>query len=261
MKVFGLTRFSVLAGKGLRQTQDLPYEQRAEHIFCAERMHHRTRLFRAFVAPELRLMTKQNRQFRHLVFISPEMPLIWKLRLRKSLIGIRHKIVRVRADENLLLKAKATVAVLAKGDEFFTFRVDDDDALPNGYMRSILANRPTEPGYKALSCDEGYYVKKLPRNRYLVDRRNVPLIAIGLGLYVSKGAEPRTIFCLGNHKKIIEKVEVIRITSPWWLRTVHGSNDSMSKLKDGKIYSPGQVERLIQREFPALEHSKAMSAL
>jgi hypothetical protein len=261
MKVFGLTRFSVLAGVGLKQTRHLPYEQRAEHILGDARLDHRMRLFRAFVIPELRLMTKQNKQFRHLVFISPEMPLIWKLRLRMSLIGIRHKVVTVRADENLIYKARQTVADLANGDEFFTFRVDDDDALPSGYMRCVLDNKPAAPEYKALSCDEGYFIKKLPRDRYLVDRRKVPLIAIGLGLYVPKGADPKTVFCLGNHEKINEQVSVERIMSPRWLRTVHDTNDSMLKLKDGKIYSPNQMAHLIQREFPALTPSRAMACL
>jgi hypothetical protein len=262
MKIFGLTRFSVLASEGLRQTRDVPYEQRAAQIFSEERLHHRMRLFRAFVVPELRAMTRQSRDYRHLVFISPEMPLMWKLRLRQSLFGVRHKIVLVHKGENFVTKANRVVTSLSSGSDVFTFRIDDDDALPSGYLKSLLENIPTQPLYKGISWEEGYYIKKMTDDKYLVRQMSMPLIAIGLGLYSPRGAETKTIFCLGNHAKINEKVDALeRLSSPRWIRTVHGTNDSMARLKEGEIYSSAETKTFLAREFPALDASKAMAAL
>jgi hypothetical protein len=251
----------VLASGGLRQTRDLPYEERAEHIFSDKRMQHRTQLFRAFVVPELKLMTEQNPHFCHLVFVSPEMPSVWRAQLDEALERVRHQIVPVEQDENLINKARSTAAMLAEGDEFLSFRVDDDDALPSGYMQSLLDHWPGGNSYKAVAWEEGYFIKKLPRNRYMVDRRHSPLIAIGLGVYSPRTLPAKTVFCFGNHKKIDEKIEVVRLIRPRWIRTVHDTNDSMARLSEGKLHSQNQFFALLDREFPAIDKESADACL
>lgn len=261
MLIFGLTRYSVLSATGLRQTRDFTYEERVAHLLSDERLAKRMRLFQAFVAPELQIMSKNHQGFRHLVFVSPELPAIWLKRLRKSLAGIRHKIVSIAPEENLKDKARASVADFSSGAPFFTFRVDDDDALPSGYLDCILSNQPTDGTHRALSFDEGYFIRKRNRGSFAVELRSKPLIAIGLGLYSPAGAEPKTIFCLGNHKTINQFVPVTHLASPHWLRTIHDTNDSEARVRNKNLYTRPQLKRLLTEEFPALTLSRVISAL
>jgi hypothetical protein len=261
MQFIGLTRFSVLAGGGLKETHKLSYAERASLMFREARLHNRMRLFRSFVVPELRVMTKAHRDFRHIVFISPELPLMWKLRLQKSLIGVRSKVVEVGANDNLHERMRASVAKLAKGRAVFTFRVDDDDALPHGYLHAVLGASRDWTDYKAVSFDEGYFIKRMSSGRFIVERRNIPYIAIGLGLFAPAGAEARTIFCLGNHMKIARKVDVHHFDNPPWIRTVHPTNDSRLKMTEGQTLSQREAIELIAREAPVLEPSRALAAL
>jgi hypothetical protein len=223
MVVIGMTRFSIVTESTLLSFpphRGDSYKDVFESIYDKTRMSRRLELFKNVCLASIKcLKFAEGVDFYYLVFISSEMPEVWRNKLVQTLPPFA-RLVSVDKDENFF---GVTLREMRKiNSTAFTFRLDDDDGLCHDYLRLVQAN--AQYG-KVLSFDKGWYVSGGIAG-YGVRIKETPNIAIGLGYYGDK-----TIYNLGNHT-LIE--DAVRLTGkPYWVRTVHDQN--ISGVKDNSL--------------------------
>lgn len=252
--IIGLTRFSVVTEKTLQSfvsTRGKALSEAEDVIFNDQRMERRFSLFEYFCFSTHKRLSKENYNFYGIVFISKNMPAKWKDRLYALIEPFSSlNIVEISPDASFHEEVTRAVKSLSNGKHAFTFRIDDDDALPSGFCEDVLNVYANVKHLDVLSFDNGLQVARYGDDHYRVWSRNYPLIAIGLGVYDLE-SEGKTIFHLGDHSRMSEKFNVIHLErEASWLRIVHPDNDSrLGTVDKEKISKAGFIKKYEER-FP-----------
>lgn len=228
--VVGIVRFSVLSTKPspFLAYQDRTFDEIASHILDEHRLAKRFQLFESICLPSMDAQSDSN--FSLLVVAPQLLPDRWKFRLT-VLASTRPYLKIFYADEKNFRMAKCSTYVLdlISEDTFYTFRLDDDDALSCDFIERI--NRMLSPALAghAVSHCKGYYLD-IDNGLYKIRPRVVPNLAVGFG-YISHKNSPRTLFDVSEHHLNFHNwcPVITDARRDTFLAVTHGANDTGEK--------------------------------
>ena len=265
-RIVGIVRFSVLSTRPspFHAYRERTFEEITAAIRDEARLVERFRLFEAICLPALD--GQDDPDFQLLVVAPRLLPPRWKSRL--AFLASERPYVRLHyADETDFLIAdcsKIVFDMLETRGLFFTFRLDDDDALARTFVsraRSYLV--PPLAGH-GLSFCKGYFFQ-IRDEAYRISQQIRPNIGAGLG-FISSGRTPQTIFDISElHPGLPKRVPVITdATRDSFLVTAHGSNDSgKARPVDEAPMSTEQAAKALRQlgftvELELLDHLRKM---
>jgi hypothetical protein len=239
----------------------LELKLRREQLYEEKRLDIRWHLFEFFTLPSLEAAATRFSDFVHLLAVSSIAP-DW-FRERAHACASRKsgwlKIIEINPDESFMVRVRDTVSLIARGRRIFNYRVDDDDALSPDFIDVLKGVGKIQDG-QVLSFDRGIYVQRCGEMSYYVQERDYPKIAIALGVFCSfPFAE--CVFDLPVHTRIpTERVVNIR-DKVYWLRTLHGQNDSGTRAEAGPTLNLRDACSVLTPRFGHITLQEALPAL
>lgn len=231
IKTIGLLRFSVLTPTYYSE-RFKTLDETAAHLFSAERMELRFRLFEHLCLPSL--LRQSDRQFDMVILTAERMPAPYLERLAGLLAPHDNMhLVPVGTDNHYKLLQQGYNVVPADGASHrCLFRLDDDDALDRDYVARL---RRLAAGLLPLQADNTPFVLAFNRGFYLRDAgddapevfdacERAPLSAgTAIVAPARHGVNPYRF----NHRKYAQHFNTYSdISCPSFLRTIHGDNKS-----------------------------------
>lgn len=230
-------------------------------LFEPERLEGRLKYFETITLPSL--VDQTDRDFRMMVLSSELMPEPFQARLRELLNDM------LGADRvQLMFRPKGSAGQYLRdavnesmADKIVAQTVlDDDDAVAKDFVEMLRYYGPL-----ALADDhnpDDYVFLSFPRGLTLgieggalswLDRRHVPYTNLGLAL-VAPGNTRRNPF-MTSHKRVGERHPSMMITHkrPYYLRAIHGLNDSSAHHTGGESLRAGDVDAALDY-FPFLRN-------
>ncbi|MDR6951714.1 hypothetical protein J2X65_001063 [Ancylobacter sp. 3268] len=229
----GLTRFSLVTQDSLtwfESTRYLSLEDAKKLVFDQGRLMLRLEIFRRYALPTYAVLTKQPQSYA-LIIINADLPAFCQKRLREMIAPYPNiRIVQVRGGQSFKTPPKRVSVELAAGGRLFSYRFDDDDALPPSYIDMIRSHAETLADGTVISPINGWTIAPAPDDGIQMQSSELPCLALGLGV-ISSAERYLSAFQLGNHMTVHKRFPVHLISSerPLWLRTRHGYNDSVKR--------------------------------
>lgn len=242
-------------------------------LFDEGRLAQRLKYFEEITLTSLEGQTDPD--FRHLVLSSTLMPAPWQARLREvtfDMLGEDRATILFRPEGSAGHILKDAIA-RQYGERVVTQVVlDDDDAVSVDFVAALkgyvaVAKRdPLNPKpYTFLSFPRGYTLGIEDGKPAWLSPRYVPYTNLGLAL-VAPGNTRRNPF-LTSHKKIGARHPSMMITHlrPFYLRAVHGLNDSRAHKSDDVLPAQRMGEAIgyfpwLARHFPDLRQGGDVAA-
>jgi hypothetical protein len=255
MKFVGITRFNVVTQRTLgsfRVTRDKTLEEAQAMIYQDDRMEARFALLSAFCLPTYKMLNSQEASSRGLILISRSMPERHKNRVHRMCQDIPGvNIVEMEDDHRVGDISLKEATKIAEGERLFTYRYDDDDALPRDYLSRISRLASDAVDGTVISLNIGYNLGRFSETNFRIRERDYPMNAFGLGL-VSSAGKYQTIFQKGNHVTISD-TPIIHDRSPAsFLAAVHGGNDSRIGEMRVSNMTADQVLEVLADRFPQI---------
>jgi hypothetical protein len=253
LSYFGLTRFSVVTETNrneFRATRRSPsYADAANAVLFDKRLDQRFALFETFALPSIRTLMSREPGYWHFIAISDRLPERYATHMR-SLLGDLPRVRTLVIGQHDDVRDAFRAAVAGNGSEapVFTFRLDDDDALADNYLELVRGALEGCSRDVVVAIDDGFLLETAG-GLYRLRKKNAPRIALGLGLLSMQ--QQRTIFDLGNHTKIDERISAIHIRDRrGWVNVKHDYSDVQKWRR-----------RLIRRFLARLPASRVMAEL
>lgn len=257
MKFVGVTRFNVVTSHSLgsfRATRNLTLAEAKQAMFESEKLDLRMRSFENFCYPTYRLLAECDSDSHGIVLISHDLPQEYRTRMRELCDEVPGLVlVELADDEKVADVSKDFIQGVAGDDRVFSYRFDDDDALPFTYLSRLRRVCEGVPSNTVVSFNRGYSLSRIEEDAYTMPVRRYPLNAFGLGI-CSDPIDLRTIFELGPHAKISEPVIHVK-DEIGWLATMHQLNDSRIGEPKKVRLTASQVMADIAPLFPQIEHT------
>lgn len=157
------------------------------------------------------------------------------------------RIVRCRSEGHVKDVAREIVKDCVKAGEYFTFRIDDDDALSVRYVDNLMRLYPLENLKSVLSFAVGYGIFRVSDEKFCLSQKTYRANAFGLGSFAS-ASFPTTIFDFGNHVNL-QKNEVLYCSMEpgMWLSPIYGENDSLVR-QPSSILRLGRQKRILTEQ-------------
>jgi hypothetical protein len=230
-------------------------------LFEPERLDGRLKYFETITLPSL--VDQTNFDFRLMVLSSSLMPEPYQERLRE-LVNDMLGAERVQ----LMFQPKGSAGRYLRdavntgfADKFVAQTVlDDDDAVAKDFVEMVrhygalaLADDHNPDNYVFLSFARGLTLGIEGGELSWLDRRYVPYTNLGLAL-IAPGTTRRNPF-MTSHKRIGERHPSMMITHkrPYYLRAIHGLNDSSAHHSGGDNLRAGDVTAALEY-FPFLRN-------
>lgn len=222
--------------------------EKIERVLANDRIEKRFRLFETVTLPSLD--AQDDRDFRLLVAASTLLNETWKARLSELAAARPYLDVQYYAPTNFRVAQTAddVRVLLDPGRPFYTFRLDDDDALSSDFMSRVRPYLKEEFAGHAISFCRGYYLE-LDGSDCRITEKIHTNASMGIGLIASPMA-PRTIFEHSeHHKRAHERVPVITdARKPAFVAVTHGDNDTgQSRSVIGDNISGAEAEATLRR--------------
>lgn len=254
MKTVFLTRFSFFGQSGWRSEASRDPGQ----LFDPERLKSRLDLFERITLASLRSQTDPD--FDLVVLSSDQMPRPFRKRLKMlcgDILGDRAKV---------LFKPYGSAGHNFRGHVRRAYRdhdlvtqvvLDDDDAVSADYVAACrfhathLAENPhSEDPVTFLSFARGYTVGIEDGAPAWLAPRNVPFTNLGLAMIAAPNFKKNPF--MTSHRRIGDRYpsHVVGSNRPYYLRAVHGHNDSRAISQDARL-SPEEIADSF-RYFPLL---------
>lgn len=252
MKLIGVTRFNLVTQRTLgsfRSTKGKTLEEAKALIFQPDSLKKRMELFEAFCLSSYRSMAANNPDIFGLVLINEDLPEPFKSDLMRICADVeRVRVVEVSDADGVNEAVNPLVHEIAGDGRVYTFRYDDDDALPWDYADRVQEIANGVEVNTVISFNNGYSISRMGVDEYGFYVRKYPLNAFGLGI-VSDIACLKTVFELGPHTKITLPVHHDKETIGYAC-TVHETNDSRVGEMNAKIVSGSEVIKTMRKLFP-----------
>ena len=189
-----------------RRLRPRTLEDKRAFLFDPRRLAERFALFQAITAPSLAKQTETD--FTPVVLTSTELPRDWSERLNAIAARFRLRVERIAPDRRIP-EAAARIAAEARSGTVVTMRLDDDDALAAEVVAQTraMARNVQEP--MAMVWPYGIHLRVVAGGAKQVSRFHSPWNSQGQALVEPRGAEMRTVFGLGAHTRIAEKVPTL----------------------------------------------------
>lgn len=231
--IVGIVRFSVVSTleQPFLATEGQTFESKAEAMLNEERLSHRFKLFESITLASLD--AQDDKDFRIHVAASTLLPQHWKERLEGLLRGRPYLDFGYYEDFRAAQTSKQIHRLLGrKTGAFFTFRLDDDDALACTFISRVRSYLTEALAGHALSLSRGYVLEISDRG-YVLEETVVPNIAVGFGVFSSHQA-PRTLFEITeHHHNATNWFPVITdATRPMFVAVSHGMNDTTNTRRE-----------------------------
>lgn len=239
MEVVFETRFSYFGKSGWRSKAAAD----PALLFHPDRLAHRLALFEQVTLASLR--DQSDDDFSLLVLSSELMPVEWQERLRAVLertIGADRSQLVFRPAGNAGLDLRAEIRNAYHVQDVAQVVLDDDDAVAVDFVatvraqaQALKAERRHPDDYGFLSFPQGYSIGFEEGRAAWMAERFVPFTNLGLTL-VARGVTDKNPF-LTSHRKIGERhpSRVINSQRPYYLRAVHGHNDSRAIARGDRL--------------------------
>lgn len=233
--IVGIVRFSVLSTlkSPFHVYKDNDFISVKEAVLNHSRLSERFALFETITLPSLDSQSEKG--FKILVVAPRLLPDQWRSRL-DYLVEKRDYLHVTYENEEDFTMSKCSPLILEKllstSGSFFTFRIDDDDALSVYFMEYVRRYISKKHLNFALSLCKGFYLDIDPSGAYKVKARTVPNIAVGFG-YISDWSCPRTLFDV-SEKHLYSHLRfpvILDATRNFFLAVTHSSNDTGRKRK------------------------------
>ncbi|MBS7545771.1 glycosyltransferase [Ancylobacter oerskovii] len=252
----GLTRFSLVTPDSLtwfESTRHLTLEEAKLRVFDKDRLMLRLEIFRRYALPTYAALTRHPRSHA-LVIINADLPSFCQKRLREMIAPYPNiRIVQIKEGHSFKMAPKRVSVELAAGGRLFSYRFDDDDALPPSYIEMIGAHADNLPDGTVISPVNGWTIAPAAEEVVQLQKSELPFLALGLGV-VSSAERYLSAFQLGNHMTVDKRFPVHLISSerPLWLRTRHGSNDTIKRRRGPPPVDLPMLEASIElkKDFP-----------
>lgn len=269
MTILFETRFSFFGQSGWKSS----HAADPGLLFDDDRLEQRMTYFEQITLESLKGQTDDH--FNHMVLSSTLMPKTWQTRLRELVIdtlGAKRARVMFRPKGKAGRFLKDAV-VKTYGDDIITQVVlDDDDAVSadfvaalRGYAQIARRDPLNDAPYSFITFPRGYTLGIEEGRMSWLAHRYVPYTNLGLAL-VGPAPSSRNPY-LTSHRKIGERHPSFMVTHrrPFYLRAVHGLNDSFAKQKgafltDEEIVGAFRYFPWMERHFPGLSDNSALAA-
>lgn len=239
--IFVIIRYSILSSvSGWVISRDSSFDKYREQLFSKERLDLHENLFKNITVPSL--VSNADRYLENttiIVVTSTELPDKYMEELNK--LSSKYPVFKIlpistteKIEEQAQLEMKKVLDNYKSDVCYASVRIDDDDALADGFFSSLI--NYIEPNLKGhvVSFSKGFYGLFEKGNFVNFSLRNKPKLALGLshiGFY-KKGDNAfniKTIYGLGNHTKVDERAPIIfNSLEPMYIRTVHKESDTYS---------------------------------
>lgn len=229
-RMIGLLRFSVLTPTYYSE-RFKTLEETAAHLFSAERMELRFRIFETLCLPSL--VRQSDPDFDMVVLTAQSMPEPWIGRLAALLAPLPNIHLRKAGTGNhyrLLQQGYQSVPSDAAGHRIL-FRLDDDDALDLGFVarirraaRGLIAVQGADTPF-VIACNRGFYVQAAPGGNAVFDTCERAPLSAGTALVAPPGHMQNPYRFV--HRKLAQHYNTFSdISVPAFIRTIHGDNKS-----------------------------------
>ena len=244
MKVVFETRFSFFGQSGWKSD----HAADPKLLFDSDRLSQRMKYFEEVTLASLKGQTDEV--FEHMVLSSSLMPEDWQKRLRElcfDTLGKARCRIMYRPEGSAGHIMKNTVAKLYKDQTVAQVVLDDDDAVSTDFVAAVkhygtfALRDPMNPRpYTFLSFPRGYTLGIEDGTLSWLSPRFVPYTNLGLAL-IAPSDTRRNPF-LTSHKRIGQRHPSYMVTHmrPYYLRAVHGLNDSRAHKSD-EVLTPDQI--------------------
>ncbi|HHB81138.1 MAG TPA: hypothetical protein ENK83_05250 [Aliiroseovarius sp.] len=253
LKIIYQTRFSYFGKSGWRA----PASRDPEKLFDPDRLNARLAMFERYTLASLAAQTDED--FEHVILSSKLMP----ERYKRLLKGLARRALGPRA--TVLFRGQGSAGMMfrrylrathASAENVAQVVLDDDDAVSADFTRilryqanAVIDDPHCEDEATFLTCPTGYSLGLgaggMPE---WLAPRNVPYTNLGLALISPAGYRKNPF--LTSHRRIGEPhaSRVISAKRPYYLRAVHGHNDSRAITSDERM-SLASVPELL-KYFP-----------
>lgn len=278
-RIIGITRFALVGNMGEGQFI-FPHRKkpkgltREAWVTSPGYLAHRYALLWAFAMPSIlanMARVPEGYEYMHLIATNPNCPLRQQLKAALSpYLFPRVYVVDIEPSARLDEALQPCISSLVPlGDEYFTFRLDDDDALVGDYLDLVVREWPERQ--HGQSIQRRHVIAPAKGFYFGLDRhagaaageeplRMVP--AVNPGSPHGIGAYNDNIHALGKHNAIPGTVPFL--DRVYWLRTVHRSNVTLAG-HGGTVWGGRGndviPEPLLERFFPHLDVEQITAAL
>ncbi len=255
MQIIVQTRFSFLGQSGWRSA----VSRDETKLFAPQRLDGRFALFERITLPSLQHQTDDD--FKLIVLTSAKMPQAYQRKLTEltnDMLGSQKVVVKFARPGYASRKMMMETAKLAPGQAWVAQVVlDDDDALAKSYVANLRNEISERQRFPAAVDDYAFFSFPFGLSMFIAEekiafaRRVVPYTNLGLALLAKPGSK-KSVFAV-SHRKIGERHPsfLVETTTPQYVRTVHGTNDSRAIVGD-EVISRASAAGMIAEGFPHL---------
>lgn len=261
--IIGTTRFSVDPSSIIRDRRSIDLDKARLIIYDSNRLRQKLALFKIFALPGLLQAARRYSNFYHIVAFSELLPIEFRKELAKlvSHHGDWIRLLEVAPTSSLVEMVRGAVHALGNGRPTLSFRLDDDDAICPDFVYRLEEHCRDAPDGTILSFDIGYYLQRISESSYVLEARDYPKVAIGLGVYRENGLGG-CIFDLPVHTKIPSNTVLNIRDEVMWIRTIHEQNDSGKRVASQSVQmSLEEVQQSLHQRFHFLPLKEAISSL
>lgn len=177
-------------------------------------LEHRFALFERFCLPSVRSQTNQN--FDWIVFFHPDMPAVYRERVRTYSEWKVFQPVYFRSVFDLSMVQGLASELVQGFSHLITTRLDNDDAICRTFVDSIQ-NCFTMQDFQFLNFTNGYIWKE--GRLYSARHFSNPFVSL-----VERAENCSTVYCR-NHMELDQVGSILQIPdAAAWLQVVHGRN-------------------------------------
>ena len=251
MRVIGICRFSYPAEGGFKRMHD-SLAAREAYLYAPERMELRFRHFECLTLPSI--AAQQHRDFTFLIVVGESLPEAYRARLHDLTATVPQiRIVAQPPMRHRTAMQRAIKQELGEDDtDSIQFRLDDDDAVSVGFIRSLRWFEKTTRSMRrkwrnvAFEYNRGYAVQLSSRG-IAAEEVQTPFWACGLAVLFRPG-DPRTVMNYGHHKLHHDMPMISNPGPRMYLRAIHADNDSGAKYKTRGLQPLGAADRAVLRD-------------
>jgi hypothetical protein len=226
--IVGITRFALQGPMGEgefsfpHRKKPAKYETKRAWVYSPGYLRHRLALWKALALPSVEAIEKRlppGYVYTHLVAVNPDLPI--RTELEQSFTSSTQQIAEIETSLRLEKGLAPLIDNIVGPHDYFTFRLDDDDALCAEYVDMVVAQ--WEHGHAVITPTRGFYIG-IKRSMVGEPLRVVP--ASNPGSPHGIGAFNAHIHALGKHNAIPGTVGIA--DRVYWLRSVHRSNVTLA---------------------------------
>lgn len=213
----------------VRYSQKVAFAGRKEarDVFEPAYFEYRFNIFKNITLKSFQLQT--NSDFVLLLLHSVSMPLVYKerfLELEQKNPFLYNLFVEDTQESFDKALRNSVSFSLEKNEAIITFRIDNDDAVPNDFIHNLSRFSMAQFIGHCISIPVVYGIQHITADTYMLEKLYFPANAVGLA-YVTLRSDYRTILELGDHDLVnnINNLILLSKSENGVIMTINGQNE------------------------------------